>query len=239
MRCLFKFDRFVNKNKRIIAIDGPAGSGKSTTARLVAEHLGFTYLDTGALYRALTYLALKKGVAIHDGRKLAELLQRTRFEVEPGAEKSVIRADGVDITDYLRGPEVTHAVSIVARQPEVRTEMVDLQRRIAETGKFVVEGRDIGTVIFPDAILKIFLDASIEVRTERRLKDLRAQGMEIDFETLKQEITRRDKIDAAREASPLKKAEDAVVVDTTGLSISQQVEKIVQAYRQMLHPEAT
>jgi len=229
----------VSKNKRIIAIDGPAGSGKSTTARWVAERLGFAYLDTGALYRALTYLALAKGVDIHDGRKLVELLQRTHFEVEPGAQKSVIRADGIDITEHLRSPEVTQAVSIVARQPEVRAEMVGLQRRIAETGEYVVEGRDIGTAIFPDAILKIFLDASIEVRTERRLKELRDQGVQIDFETLKREIARRDKIDAAREASPLKKAEDAVVVDTTGLTIREQVDKIVRAYQQILHREAT
>ena len=219
------------RKNRIIAIDGPAGSGKSTTAKQVAKRLGFTYLDTGALYRALTLLALKNGIDIESEGELVNLLQQSKFQLQSQGDKIRIWINGEEATEAIRSPEVSRAVSMVARHPAVRREMVQLQRRLASQADVVVEGRDIGTVAFPEADLKIFLTASLEARAQRRLKELHEKGVEISLHELKRDIERRDAIDSQRETAPLKKAEDAIVIDTTELTIDEQVDKIVQAFR--------
>ncbi len=219
------------RKNRIIAIDGPAGSGKSTTAKQVAKRLGFTYLDTGALYRALTLLALKNGIDIESEGELVNLLQQSKFQLQSQGDKIRIWINGEEATEAIRSPEVSRAVSMVARHPAVRREMVQLQRRLASQADVVVEGRDIGTVVFPEADLKIFLTASLEARAQRRLKELHEKGVEISLHELKRDIERRDAIDSQRETAPLKKAEDAIVIDTTELTIDEQVDKIVQAFR--------
>ncbi len=219
------------RKNRIIAIDGPAGSGKSTTAKQVAKRLGFTYLDTGALYRALTLLALKNGIDIESEGELVNLLQQSKFQLQSQGDDIRIWINGEEATEAIRSPEVSRAVSMVARHPAVRREMVQLQRRLASQADVVVEGRDIGTVVFPEADLKIFLTASLEARAQRRLKELHEKGVEIALHELKRDIERRDAIDSQRETAPLKKAEDAIVIDTTELTIDEQVDKIVQAFR--------
>ncbi|RME01012.1 MAG: (d)CMP kinase [Calditrichaeota bacterium] len=217
----------------MIAIDGPAGSGKSTTARLVARKLGFTYLDTGALYRTITLLALQRGIDLNDGDALSALSKQVKLRVEADPNTTRIWVDGTEVTEAIRMPEVTRAVSQVARHPAVRREMVHLQRQIASGGNYVVEGRDIGTVVFPDADLKIFLIASLEARTRRRQLELQQKGIDISFEALKNEIMQRDQKDQKREIAPLKKAENAIVIDTTDLTIEEQANKIVEAFQKL------
>lgn len=213
----------------IITIDGPAGSGKSTTARLVANRIGFTYLDTGAMYRAVTFLALEQNLKLDQGKALASIVQQNRFEIKSTPELIHIWVDGREITDQIRGQNVTQNVSQVAVHPEVRKEMVRLQREIVLNGNYIVEGRDIGTVVFPQARFKFFMDASIDARAERRLVELQGKGVETSFEKIKKEIIARDKIDSSRATAPLKKPEGAIVIDTTKLTIDEQVDKIVEA----------
>ncbi len=205
---------------RVIAIDGPAGSGKSTVARLLAERLGLRYLDTGAMYRAVTFAALRHNIDPADGDPVAALARQVDLEVTLDA----VRVDGVDATIEIRGPEVTRAVSSVAANPEVRTELVARQREWATRhGGGVIEGRDIGSVVFPDAELKVYLDARPEVRAARRSKEV----SDLDYETVAADIARRDALDQGREASPLTRAGDAVEVDTSDLGIDEIVELIV------------
>jgi len=217
-----------------VAIDGPAASGKSTTARLVAERLGFLYLDTGAMYRALTWKALETGVDPDDGEGLERMVERTRLEIVPGAGGGRIRVDGVDVTESIREPRISRQVSAVSRVPAVRRAMVRLQREIAASGGVVVEGRDIGTVVFPAAEVKIYLDASLEERARRRRRELRERGVEVTQEALVEEIRVRDELDSGREHSPLRRAEDARLLDTTGLTIPQQVDEVVRMVREAL-----
>ncbi len=204
---------------RVIAIDGPAGSGKSTVARLLAERLGLRYLDTGAMYRAVTFAALRHNIDPADADPVAALARKVDLEVTLDA----VRVDGVDATIEIRGPEVTRAVSSVAANPEVRTELVARQREWATRhGGGVIEGRDIGSVVFPDAELKVYLDARPEVRAARRSKEV----SDLDYETVAADIARRDALDQGREASPLTRAGDAVEVDTSDLGIDEIVELI-------------
>ncbi|MDQ7063142.1 MAG: (d)CMP kinase [candidate division KSB1 bacterium] len=226
----------MRKNK-IIAIDGPAGSGKSTTAKLVAKRLGFTYLDTGALYRALTLLALRNRIDLEAEGELVNLLKNSEFQLQTHSDQSRIWINGEEATGAIRSPEVSRSVSIVARHPAVRREMVQLQRRLASQADVVVEGRDIGTVVFPDADLKIFLTASLDARAQRRLKELREKGIDIALDELKVDIQRRDQIDSQRETAPLKKADDAIEIDTTRLTIEQQVDRILQAFRAVVQKQ--
>ncbi len=226
----------MRKNK-IIAIDGPAGSGKSTTAKLVAKRLGFTYLDTGALYRALTLLALRNHIDLEAEGELVNLLKNSEFQLQTHGDQSRIWINGEEATEAIRSPEVSRSVSIVARHPAVRREMVQLQRRLASQADVVVEGRDIGTVVFPDADLKIFLTAALDARAQRRLKELREKGVDIALDELMADIHRRDQIDSQREIAPLKKAEDAIEIDTTRLTIEQQVDRIVQAFRTVVQKQ--
>lgn len=199
---------------RVIAIDGPAGSGKSTVARALAEHLDLEYLDTGAMYRSVTFAALRRGVDPAEAEAVARIAERAEITVGPDA----VRVDGVDATIEIRGPEVSRAVSIVAANPAVRAEMVRRQREwVAKRGGGVLEGRDIGTVVFPDAELKVYLTADPEVRAQRRSQEV----TDLDYETVAADLARRDALDQGRETSPLTAAPDAFVVDTTGRSVEE------------------
>ena len=210
-----------------IAIDGPASSGKSTVAKIIAKDFGYTYLDTGAMYRAATYMALKNQLEVEEIEELLALLDQhpISFGRSETGEQLVFVGD-VDITHPIRENEVTNHVSAIAAIPEVREKLVSLQQEIAQQGGIVMDGRDIGTVVLPQAELKIFLVASVDERAERRYKENIAKGIETDLETLKEEIAARDYKDSHRETSPLKQAEDAVYLDTTGLNIQEVVEKI-------------
>ncbi len=196
----------------VIAIDGPAGSGKSTVGKRLATHLGLDYLDTGAMYRGLTFAALRRGIDPSD----AEVLGRLALQVELSVVDGVVTVDDTDATIEIRGPEVTRAVSIVAANPVVRAEMVRRQRAWAATrGGGVLEGRDIGSVVFPDAALKVYMTASPEVRAERRSQEV----TDLDYATVAADLARRDALDQGREDSPLALADDAVLVDTTDRSV--------------------
>jgi len=208
-----------------IAIDGPAASGKSTVGELLARRLGYLYFDTGVMYRAVTWAALDRGIPIEDEAAVAALAGELRIDVTPptaddGRQYTVL-ADGVDVTWEIRTPAVNGNVSQVSAYPDVRKELVRKQRRVAECGSVVMVGRDIGTVVLPDADLKIYLDASVEERARRRWQEEMAQGEESRYEAVLASMRRRDEIDSSREASPLRAAEDAVVLDTTDLSIEQ------------------
>jgi cytidylate kinase len=204
---------------RVIAIDGPAGSGKSTVAKALAARLGLEYLDTGAMYRGVTFAALRRGIDPGEREQVARLVRDLELQVGPEA----VVVDGVDATNEIRGPEVSRAVSIVAANPDVRSEMVRRQRAwVAERDGGVLEGRDIGTVVFPDAELKVYLTADPEVRAQRRSKEVR----DLDYETVAADLARRDALDAGRDVSPLTEAPDAYVVDTTGLGVDEIIEVI-------------
>ena len=210
-----------------IAIDGPASSGKSTVAKIIAKDLGYTYLDTGAMYRAATYLALQHQLTAADTEDIIRLLDD--YSVSFGRSESgqqLVFVGDVDVTHPIRENDVTNNVSWVSAIPEVREKLVSLQQQIASQGGIVMDGRDIGTVVLPKAELKIFLVASVDERAERRYKENLSKGIETDLETLKEEIAARDYKDSHRETSPLKQAEDAIYLDTTGLSILEVVEKI-------------
>ncbi|MBG9367036.1 (d)CMP kinase [Streptococcus sp. NLN64] len=203
-----------------IAIDGPASSGKSTVAKLLAKKYGYTYLDTGAMYRAATYLALQEGLDLEDAAGIVAALDAApiSFGRNTGGEQWVYVGD-VEITDAIRQPDVTQAVSTVAALPEVREKLVQQQQALAQAGEIVMDGRDIGTTVLPNAQVKIFLVASVEERAERRYKENLTRGIETDLEVLKAEIAERDYKDSHREVSPLKPAADAIHFDTTGVSI--------------------
>ncbi|GAA3547149.1 cytidylate kinase [Aeromicrobium flavum] len=209
----------------VIAIDGPSGSGKSSTSRGVASRLGFAYLDTGAMYRAMTWALLQRGVDVHDPAAVAAAAREVVLTSGTDPAAPTIAADGVDVSEPIRGDEVTSAVSPVATVPEVREQLVALQRdAIARaTGGIVVEGRDIGTVVAPDASLKIYLVADPVARAQRRAAEL---GVE-DAEAMREALARRDAIDSNRAASPLAQADDAVVVDGTDLTLDEVIDRIV------------
>lgn len=213
-----------------IAIDGPAGAGKSTVAQLVAKKLGFTYIDTGAMYRALTWMAMKKNVPLEREEDLMELLRSITITLKQELNGQRVFVDEQDVSAEIRHPQVTRQVSIVAKHPKVRKLMVQLQQNMAAKEDVVMDGRDIGTHVLPHADVKIFLTASIEERAMRRYKELIEKGHQADLEELKQEIATRDKLDSERETAPLKCAEDALVLDSTGLSIPEVVERIVGIY---------
>jgi cytidylate kinase len=218
-------------NPFVVAIDGPAAAGKSTTARLVAERLGFLYLDTGAMYRALTWQALEQGVDLDDAESVAALAASAKLEIRSDDGEGKVLLDGEDVTSRIRAPRISRNVSRLAQVPGVRRRMVHLQRAVAQGRSCVVEGRDIGTVVFPEAPVKIYLAASLEERARRRQLELSGKGVEQSLEDLTQEIRVRDAVDSGREDSPLRRAEDAIVVDTTGMSIARQVEAVVRVVR--------
>ena len=216
---------------KVIAIDGPAGSGKSTTAKIVAERLGYTYLDTGAMYRALTYYALENKINPADEKKLAEIAEQLPLEFRRKDGANLVYLNGQDISSEIRTLEVTKNVSEVSAHFLVRKAMVAKQKELGKNGSIVAEGRDTTTVVFPDADLKIYMDASVKERARRRLLDLSKMGIESDLRKQEQDISRRDEYDSERQHSPLCTAEDAVVIDTTNLTIEKQVDRIVELFQ--------
>ncbi|WP_400242035.1 (d)CMP kinase [Niallia sp. JL1B1071] len=222
------------EKKISIAIDGPAAAGKSTVAKIVAEQLGYIYIDTGAMYRALTYKAIKHKLNLEEEENLINMLNETVIELFPGEQGQLIFLDSKDVTNEIRSSEVTNTVSIVSKHKLVREEMVRRQQMFAVNGGVVMDGRDIGTHVIPTAEVKVFLLASVDERAIRRHKENIEKGYESDLEQLKQEIAARDKLDSEREISPLKKADDAIEIDTTSLSIHDVVEKIMELTRERI-----
>lgn len=209
----------MKKNSIAIAIDGPAAAGKSTVAKITAETLSYIYIDTGAMYRALTLKALQKELDLDDEMVLVDLLHMTEIELKQTAAGQIILLDHVDVTNEIRSQSVTNHVSYVAKHSRIRKEMVKQQQTLAEKRGVVMDGRDIGTHVLPDAEVKVFLIATVEERAKRRYEENNQKGFPSNLEELKKEIEQRDLIDSNREAAPLIKAEDAIEVDTTSLSI--------------------
>ena len=209
----------------IIAIDGPAGSGKSTIAKLIAEDLGFVYLDTGAMYRLVTLKALNEGI-LGDFEKIKKMLNNLNIDIKENG----FYLDNVDVSDEIRKPIVSENVSDIAAIREVREKMVDLQRKFSESKNVILDGRDIGTVVFPNANVKIFLVADAKERANRRYKELVKKGENIKIEEIYENILKRDEIDSTRKESPLKKAKDAIEVDTTSKNIEEVKNEILNIY---------
>jgi len=219
---------------QIVAIDGPAGAGKSSVAKRVAQELDFHYLDTGAMYRAATWRALHKGIDLDDAEALAISTQAMELGIEEGAEGQRVRVDGRDVTDAIRSSEVTRAIYKLDQNSAVRRCLVALQRRFGEGQPTVAEGRDIGTVVFPKAKCKIYLDASLDERTRRRARQLEMKGVSVDCTELRADIEERDEKSMNRADSPLRRAEDAVLLDTTALGPGEVVEAIARLARERL-----
>lgn len=219
----------MDSSKRIsIAIDGPAGAGKSTIAKMISKKLKIVYLDTGAMYRAVALKAIRQNIDTRDEEKLSKLVKDINIEVRHIDEEQRIYLDGEDVTNLIRTPEISIGASNVAVIPEVRLKMVELQREIASKCSVVMDGRDIGTYVLPNATLKIFLTASIEERAKRRYNEQLLKGItDVSLEDVKNDILYRDKNDSSRAFAPLAKAEDAVELDTTNMSIEEVVNKIL------------
>ncbi|WLD91845.1 (d)CMP kinase [Alkalihalobacillus sp. AL-G] len=211
-----------------IAIDGPAGAGKSTVAKMVADRLSYVYIDTGAMYRAVTLKALENDIDITDARVLEEMIKQTVIDLRKSDHGQIVLLDGKNVSEDIRLSKVTNNVSEVARHKEVRVEMVKRQKELSHEHSVVMDGRDIGTHVLPDAQVKIFLVASVEERAKRRHRENAEKGFSSNFEQIKQEIEQRDLIDSGREVSPLKKAEDAIELDTTSMSIEEVVDAILK-----------
>jgi pantoate ligase / CMP/dCMP kinase len=227
----------LQQRQPIIAIDGPAGAGKSTVTRQTAQRLGLLYLDTGAMYRAVTWLVMNSSIAVDDIDAVASIVKGVEIKLtSPDAADlpTVVHINGTEVTSDIRTPEVTANVSMIAAQAAVREKLVELQKHWGERGGIIAEGRDIGTNVFPNAELKIFLTASVAERTRRRSRDLQLQGEQIDLQQLTREIQQRDERDSNREIAPLKKADDAIELITDGLTIEQVVHKIVDLYEKAM-----
>lgn len=213
--------------KLIIAIDGPAGSGKSTTAKLLAKKLGYLYIDTGAMYRAVTLYAIKNNI-LNDEERIIDLTSRLNIELKFEDGKTKVSVDGKDVTEEIRSLEVNQNVSPVSKIEGVRKILVQKQKEMGKNGGVVMEGRDITTVVFPNADVKIFLTATIDERARRRALEFAEKGQHVDIEKVKQNIIERDRIDSNRNVSPLTKSPDAIEIDTSNLSIDEQVELILE-----------
>jgi cytidylate kinase len=211
----------------VIAIDGPAGAGKSTAARLVAQRLGYLYIDTGAMYRAVALRALRAGVDLDDRDAVRRVAEETRIEFKPGAGHVRICVNGENVNHDIRTPEVTSLSSRVSVMPEVRAAMVCRQRELGAQGGIVMEGRDIGTVVFPDANVKVFLEASLDERAVRRVTEMRTKGFDVCFSEIRADIQERDERDARRDVSPMRPAPDAVRIVTDELSVDEVVQRIL------------
>jgi cytidylate kinase len=217
--------------KFVIAIDGPAGAGKSTVAKIIANKLNFLYVDTGAMYRVLTLKAMREKIPWDNKEKLIEMAKNTEIELYQDGEKYRVFMDGEDVSEEIRKEEVSKNTSYIASILEIRKILWEKQRNFREKYDIVMEGRDIGTKVFPDAKIKIYLDASVEERAKRRYLQLKEMGIEEDIEKIKKEIIERDKKDKNREIAPLIKTDDYYYIDTTDLTIDQVVEKIMSIYK--------
>ncbi len=217
-----------------IAIDGPASSGKSTVAKILANDYGFIYTDTGAMYRSVTLMAIKAGVAFTDEDALVQLIHENAISFKQTDQGQLVFINDNNVTEDIRQPEVTNNVSEVSAHEAVRRELVKKQQEIAQASGVVMDGRDIGTAVLPNAEVKIFLVASVVERAERRYKENQSKGIMTDFQTLKEEIEHRDLLDSTRKISPLKKAADAELLDTTGMTIQQVVTSIKEIVEKKL-----
>jgi len=220
-------------DKLIIAIDGPASSGKSTTAKLLADKLGYLYIDTGAMYRAITLMAIRHKI-LNDSDEIINLAKKIDIQLKFENGKTSVFVDGIDVSEEIRSMEVSNHVSPVSKIEDVRKIMVEKQRLMGKNGGVVMEGRDITTVVFPEADLKIFLTATIEERAKRRVKEYISKGIDIDYQQVVENIKERDRIDSSREVSPLKKSEDAIEIDTSELTIDEQVNLILEKVDELL-----
>jgi len=213
----------------IIAIDGPAGAGKSTVGKKTAQKLGFLYIDTGAMYRALTLKAIEENVAISDTASIVELAKKTTIDLVNNSDGTLaVFLDSRDVSKAIRQPRITGSVSDIAKIKEVRQIMVSLQRKLGKQKDAVLDGRDIGTVVFPEADKKFYVDADFKERVRRRFEELKGLGQEITFEAVEKDLRNRDTIDSTRAVAPLKKADDAIYLDTTKMSIEEVVDTILK-----------
>ena len=216
----------------VIAIDGPSGAGKSTVARLLAERVGYVYVDTGAMYRVVALKAQQAALDFNDEKGLANLFRSITIDLQRDENGIRVICNGADVTDAIRRPSMSLLASDISRVRAVRESLVELQRRFGQKGGIVLEGRDIGTVVFPGADLKFFLDANPRTRGKRRHEELTARGEEVELEETIREIEKRDASDRTRTLAPLRRAEDAVLIDTTHLGVEEVVEKMVQIYQE-------
>jgi cytidylate kinase len=213
----------------IIAIDGPAGAGKSTVSKILAKELGFLYIDTGALYRALTLKAIKEKIDIKDTERLITMARNTSMDLKNNPDGSLrVFLDGCDVSEEIRRPRITRFVSDVAKIKAIREVMLGLERRLGKQKDSVLDGRDIGTVVFPDADKKFYIDAQFPVRVQRRYKELKGLGQEVTLKEVKVDLRNRDTIDSTRKFAPLKKADDALYVDTTDMTIEEVVGRLLK-----------
>lgn len=225
------------RRRLVIAIDGPVGAGKSTAARRLAEALGYVYIDSGAMYRAMGWKAVQANVDLRDRERVAALAQATDIRVAPGPAGPRVLVDGQDVTAALRTRVMDEASSVVSTYPEVRRRLVTLQQAMAQAGGIVMDGRDIGTAVFPNADLKFYLDADLTVRAARRLQDLRRSGTDADLEAIQAEVARRDARDRARETSPLTAAPDAIRIDSTNLAVDEVLRRMLAVVEEILKPD--
>ncbi len=216
----------------IIAIDGPAASGKSTIAKYLARKLNYTYIDTGAMYRAITYTVLQENIA-DDTQKIIDLVKTLDIKLQFKNNVTHVFVNNKEVTDKIRTPEVNSKVSEISKIPEVRRELVKIQRKMGESGNLVAEGRDTTTVVFPNADIKIFLTATVEERTKRRFNEYLDEGKEVSLEDVKINIVMRDRIDSNRKISPLTKADESVEIDTTNLSVKEELDIIIKKVNQL------
>ncbi|MDR7485396.1 MAG: (d)CMP kinase [Armatimonadota bacterium] len=222
----------MGRQRPVVAIDGPTAAGKSTVARGVARRLGLRYVDTGAMYRAVALAAIRRGIDPADGGALDALVGSVMVRFESGPSGDRVYLDGEDVTAAIRAPEVSAAASVVSAVPRVRAAMVAQQRALAASGGVVMEGRDIGTVVLPDAEVKVFLDATLEARAKRRHDELRARGVEIDIEEIRRQEAERDRRDQTRALSPLRPAADAVILDTTAMTVDEVIDAVMRLVRE-------
>ena len=226
----------MKKKGLTIAIDGPAAVGKSTIGKLIARELNYTYIDTGAIYRAITWKVLKNNIGINDENTISEIVLNTRITIKKTNTNSLkdyyhIFVDGEDVTEEIRNPRIDQNVSQIARLSKIRKQLIYLQRELAEKGNIVMEGRDIGSVILPEADIKLYFTASEEERIKRRYKELTDKGYNLGYEEVKKQIVQRDEIDSKRKYAPLIRAKDAILIDSTEKSIEEVKDKILKIIR--------
>jgi cytidylate kinase len=219
-------------SKQIITIDGPAGAGKSTVAKQLARKLNISYLDTGAMYRALTFKAIQQNIDLEDEEAIVAMAKQTNIDLESHGPHAKVLLDGKDVSEDIRSMEVTNKTFYIAQKPRVRAIMVDWQRKLGAKKSIVIEGRDVGTVVFPQANKKFYLDANVHERSRRRMEELREKGSEVDKDQLTAELKERDNKDLTRRVGPLKKAEDAVYIDTTHLSVEEVIDEMMKYIQQ-------